>query len=139
MELNFQEKGNYLRGLLILIGKDNIIDNKERRKVLEIGEKLGYDPKFCDDAVNEFLENSYISMEPPIFSSKIIATQFLKDSINLSIVDNDLHTDELEWLEKVASKNGISSEWLDKELGNIVRDYIPEDLVNSNQNLIKQL
>ena len=73
MEFNYQDKGNYFRGLLILIGKDNVIGNEERQKILEIADRLGFDAKFCNNAVSEFLENKYISNQPPKFSSSILA------------------------------------------------------------------
>ena len=123
MEIGYKDKGNYFRGLLILIGKDNIINKQERNSILSIGEKLGFENKFCNDAVENFLENPYIDTDPPIFSSYSIAKKFLEDAINLSLVDNDVHTEELEWLQNVAEKNSISSEWLDKKIKSSLLDY----------------
>ncbi len=137
MNLNYQDKGNYFRGLLILIGKDNIIDDKEKKRILEICNRLGYDSKFCDEAVNNFLENEFINLNPPQFSSKKVATQFLKDAIGLSLVDNDFHADELVWIEKVASKNKISNEWLDKELNAFIKNYIPNNSLSLEDNSVK--
>ena len=116
MILDFQDKGKYFRGLLILIGKDDNIQKDERKSILKICEKLGYDSKFCDDAINDFFENSFIDKSPPEFSSQEITYSFLKDAIDISLVDNDFHTEELEWLESVASANKIDNNWLDNEL-----------------------
>lgn len=116
MILDFQDKGKYFRGLLILIGKDDNIQKDERKSILKICEKLGYDSKFCDDAINDFLENTFIDKTSPEFSSQEVAYSFLKDAIDISLVDNDFHTEELEWLESVASANNIESTWLDSEL-----------------------
>jgi hypothetical protein len=116
MEFFYQDKGNYFRGLLVLIGKDNIIGNEEKAKILEITNRLGFDPKFCNDAVNEFLENSYVDTNPPVFSSKIIAKSFLEEAINLSLIDNDFHIEELEWLQNVAKCNDITSDWLNEKI-----------------------
>lgn len=116
MVLDFQDKGKYFRGLLILIGVDKNIDINEKENILEICEKLGFESKFCNDAINGLLENQFIDKTPPIFSTKETAYTFLKDAINLSLVDNDFHTDELVWLEEVALANGISNIWLDGEL-----------------------
>lgn len=118
MELNYQDKGNYFRGLLILIGKDNIIHDRERESILKIGKKLGYEYKFCDQAVDDFLENEHIQLQPPVFSTKEIAIKFLEDAINLSLVDNDFHVDELQWLHKVAEENEIENSWIDRKLKN---------------------
>lgn len=116
MILDFQDKGKYFRGLLILIGKDDNIQKDERKSILGICEKLGFDSKFCDDAINEFFENSFIDKSPPEFSSQETAYSFLKDAIDLALVDQDFHTEELEWLESVAEANGIKNIWLDEEL-----------------------
>ena len=53
MELSYQEKGEYFRGLLILIGKDNIIDGSEKEKAIEIGHRFGFSRSFCEEAVND--------------------------------------------------------------------------------------
>jgi len=116
MEISYEEKGDYFRGLLILIGKDNNINQHERNSILEIGERLGFENKFCNEAVENFLENKYIDLGPPKFSSDTVARKFLDDAIDLSLVDNDVHTEELEWLQNVAKKNNISKNWLDNRL-----------------------
>ena len=128
MEFFYQDKGNYFRGLLILIGKDNIILEEEKQKVLEIGNRLGFDPKFCIDAVNEFLENKFINSEPPRFSSKIIAKSFLEEAINLSLIDYNVHIEELEWLQNVAETNDVNKEWLNSKIQQQVYRIAPKGL-----------
>ena len=130
VEYNYQDKGNYFRGLLILIGKDNNIDTSERKTLLKIGEDLGFDPKFCNDAVSEFLSNEFINLQPPKFSIQTIAMNFIKDGLKLSLVDNDFHAEELEWLAKVAMENDISNEWFDKLLKQNIKDYQPKEILN---------
>lgn len=129
MELSYQEKGDYFRGLLILIGKDNMIEEREKRRILEIAQKFGFDRSFCEGAVSDFLENQFISLDPPKFSTSQIAEKFLDDAINLSIIDNDFHTDELEWLEKVASANNIENTLLDYKIRRHVLDFKERKLV----------
>ena len=63
-----------------------------------------------------FFQNTFIDKSPPEFSSQETAYNFLKDAIDLSLVDNEFHTEELIWLESVAIANGISNLWLDDEL-----------------------
>ncbi|MCB0730674.1 MAG: hypothetical protein KDC88_06545 [Ignavibacteriae bacterium] len=116
MEFNYQDKGNYFRGLLILVGKDNIIEQNERKTILSYCEKLGFEKRFCEDAVSNFLENSFIDKNPPKFSSIDLAKKFLEDAIKLSLVDNDFHVEELEWLENVAKVNLVEKDWLDKKI-----------------------
>jgi len=133
MEFNYQDRGNYFRGLLILIGKDNIINQSEKNKIIEIGNKLGFESNFCEEAVSDFLSNKYVSTLPPKFSNESISKSFLNEAINLSLIDNDFHTEELEWLQSVAQKNDICNEWLDTQIKRHVTNYIPKELVNLKQ------
>lgn len=130
MEITYQERGEYLRGLLILIGKDNIIDVNESQKVIEIGQNIGFSKSFCEEAVTDFLENEFISTEPPLFSDKQVTEKFLEDAINLSIIDDDFHTEELEWLEKIAIKNGIETSQLDQKIKAHVTKYVSKSKEN---------
>lgn len=116
MNINYQDKGKYFRGLLILSGKDKVINTAEREEIMAVCKKLGYEKRFCDQAISEFLDNKFIDTTPPKFSTKEVTMSFLKDAIKLSIIDNDLHTEELEWLQSIAVENGISNNWLDNEM-----------------------
>ncbi len=107
MNLTHQDKSNYLKGLLILIGKDKVIAEQERMLLSEMSYTLGFDPKFCNDAIGELLENEYIIEEPPAFSNKKIAEAFIKDGIKIAFADKELHLYELNWLNAVSDKNGI--------------------------------
>lgn len=133
MEITYQEKGEYLRGLLVLIGKDNIIDEKERQKIVEIGQKFGFSRSFCEEAVTDFLENEFISTEPPFFSDNNITERFLDDAIDLSIIDNDFHIEELEWLEKIAIRNGIETSRLDEKIRTHVLEHKSKLNVGNDQ------
>ena len=39
------------------------------------------------------------------------------------MIDNDFHVEELDWLEKVAKKNGIDNEILDLKIKNQAYNY----------------
>ena len=130
MELSYQDRGEYFRGLLILIGKDNIINQNEREKIIEIGIRFGFEKSFCNEAVNDFLENQFISMEAPHFSDRNIAEKFLEDAICLSLIDNDFHIEELEWLEKVALNNGIETQFLDSKIkSQLLNSHSPKNKI----------
>ena len=111
VELTFKDKGDFLRGLLILIGKDNNIHEKERKAILEIGLRLGFEKKFCVDAVNDFLSNQYIDKSSPKFSGIEIAKYFLEQAFHVAKVDKDLHVAEIKWLSEVAKKNHVNNSW----------------------------
>lgn len=113
MKVSLAERSNYYKGLLILVGRDRIIDPRERELMLQIGKILDFDKRFCDAALNDLLTNAYIKSEPVDFSQPVIAECFLHDAIRLALADEELHPRELDWLRKVAHANGLSDEWLD--------------------------
>jgi hypothetical protein len=123
VEFEYIDKSNYFRALLILIGKDNIISENERKNILEIGKNLGFEKKFCEEAVNDFLYNRFVDLSPPKFSKNEIAQLFIKDAINIAFSDNELFVGELEWIKMIAEKNELNSTWLDQEIlkyGNLI-------------------
>ena len=89
MDLTQQDRSSYLKGLLILVGKDKIIAEYERNQLMVVSKILGFDPNFCVDAINDLLENEYIIEEPPAFSHIEIAKAFIKDGIRIAFSDKN--------------------------------------------------
>jgi len=127
MQLTVLDRSNYLKGLLILIGKDKKITEDERELFLRLSKVLGFNKKFCDDAINELSENEYIIEEPPLFSDRKIAEAFLKDCMRLAFLDKDLHLYELNWIKSTGEKNNISLEWRVNEFEKIKNVSLPPD------------
>ena len=111
MEFTLQDRSNYLRGLLILIGKDRKISSEERDMFRKLSTDLGFSRDFCEDAMNELLENEYIIEEPPKFSDIEIAKLFIKDGIKIAFADKEFHLYELSWLRSVATANLLDHKW----------------------------
>jgi uncharacterized tellurite resistance protein B-like protein len=109
MKMSLVEKSECFRSFLILIGIDGKISAEERRLLLMIGKKLDFERSFCETAINDLLENNYINREPPQFSRKEIAEEFIRDSISIACSDDELHPHEKEWLARVAEKNSLST------------------------------
>jgi len=116
MTNNYLDRSNYVKGLLLMIGKDKKITDEERDFLHNVAETLSFDKKFIESAMNELLENKYLGNEPPVFSQKQYAEAFLRDAIKLAFVDNDLASKEFDWLQSIAVSNGLSNEWLKNEL-----------------------
>ena len=116
MTNNYLERSNYVKGLLLLIGKDKKITDSERDFLHTIGKTLSFDRKFIENAMNELLENKYLGNEPPVFSQKQYAEAFLRDAIKLVFVDNELSNEEFDWLQSIAVSNGLTDDWLKDEL-----------------------
>ena len=109
------DASNYFRGLLLLIRKDRRLAEPEIQLMKRIGKRLGFEDKFCDNAIQEILENKYIVDVPPEFSKKELAMKFIKDGLQLSFSDHEMHPLEDEWLKSTAEKNGIDMKWFLQE------------------------
>jgi len=113
MKLEFLDRSNYLKGLLVLIGKDNLVSEEERELVMKAGNKLGFEKQLCINAINEILENEYISTEPPKFIDQSVAKSFIVDGVKLAFVDHDYCDNEIEYLKSTAKINKINGTWFD--------------------------
>jgi len=116
MAFSLSDRGTYYRGLLVLVGRDRIVEPRERELLLEIGKILDFSRSFCEAAIDDLLRNPHLTHDPIVLSDPRIAECFLRDAIRLALVDDDVHDHELIWLKKVARANGLSEEWLSAEL-----------------------
>jgi hypothetical protein len=116
MTVSQLDRSNYYKGLLVLSGSDRIIDPRERELMLQLGRLLDFDRRFCEAAIDDLLDNKYITDEPVTFSTREIAECFLLDAIRFALVDDQLHSQEMAWLKAVARANGFTNEWLDAEV-----------------------
>ncbi len=123
MKLSYIDTGNFLRSLLILIKKDNIIHKKEVELLKKIGNELGFEKEFYEKTVEEFLLKDKIDLSIPKFSSVKVTIKFIYDAIKMGFVDNYFHIKELEWLYDVATKNKIPSKFIDKKIIEYLRIY----------------
>ena len=111
MRISLLDRSLYYKGLMILIRKDHQIHDEEKKMMLSIGEKLGFDPKFCTKTMEELLDNNHIVDAPPLFSGNDIALCFIRDGLMLSASDGQIHEAEIKWLESVAESNGLRNVW----------------------------
>ncbi len=116
MAVSQLDRSTYYRGLLVLSGRDRVIDVRERELMLLLGKMLDFDRRFCEAAIDNLLDNKYITDEPVTFSNREIAECFLRDAIRLALVDGQVQPPEMVWLQAVATANGFSREWLDAEV-----------------------
>lgn len=119
MKINIIDASNYFKGLLLLIRKDREITQPEIDQMKIIGKSLGFENDFCDNAIREILDNTYIEDVPPVFSTKELAIKFIKDGLYLAFVDHEeIHPAEEQWLKSTIEKNGLGLEFLSQELAN---------------------
>jgi hypothetical protein len=120
MNIDIIDASNYFKGLLLLIRKDRELTQPEIDHMKSIGKSLGFEKEFCDNAIDEILDNAYIEDVPPVFSTKELAIKFIKDGLYLAFVDHEeIHSDEEQWLRSTTEKNGLSTESFLQELKNV--------------------
>jgi hypothetical protein len=114
MKLPLITRSNYYKGLLVVSKRDRVIDARERKFLIKIGEILDFDRRFCEATIDELLSNPHISRSPIVFSNKAIVECFFRDALRLASVDGYIHPLELRWLQETAYANGKSDQWLKK-------------------------
>jgi len=101
----------YFKGLLLLIRKDQVVEEGERALMMRIGRLFGFEKKFCQKVIDEILTNPHVIDEPPLFSEPDISCCFIRDGLKLSLVDGHIHDSEWQWLKAVAAKNNLDQNW----------------------------
>ncbi len=136
MKLSLIDRSNYYRGLLVLIGRDRIIDPREREFMLQIGKMLDFEKRFCEATIDDLLVNPHLMKEPVVFSSPSVAECFFRDAVRLASVDGAVNMHELRWLRRVASANNRADKWLDSIIQEFWEQKIPHETSTALQ--IKQ-
>jgi hypothetical protein len=130
MKLTLLDRSSYFKGLLLLIKRDNVINENEKSLMIKIGKTLGFDKSFIEGAVKELMENEFLTDDVPTFSDRFIAESFILDGLKVAFSDNNLSAEELEHLTKIANQNGIDKEWFML----IISKYIKHsDDLNTNE------
>lgn len=115
MGIDVRDASEYFRGLLLLVAKDRKIAAAERVLMMRVGKALGFEKEFCETAISEVLENTFIAEDPPGFSTPALAMKFIKDGLTVAGVDDETHGFEESWLEATAKKNGLDAAWVHRE------------------------
>jgi len=116
MNISVIDGSNYFKGLLLLVRKDLKVSEPEIEMMNRIGKKLGFEQEFCENAIHDVLENTYIVDSPPGFSNKDLAARFIRDGLALALSDREVvHPSEEEWLRLTVEKNGLDPEWFRQE------------------------
>lgn len=122
-KLSYRDLSQYIRGLSILIKKDKVIHENEKKLILEFGLALGFEDKFYTQSVEEFLKKKNIDILPPKFSSQEIAKLFIYDAIKMAFIDDFFHKKELEWIYDIADENKIPREFVIKTIKEYWENY----------------
>jgi len=115
LKISALDASNYFRGLLILIGRDGKLTDREAALVRHAGKALGFEQQFCDRAIQEVLENEHIADTLPSFSSVAIAEKFIADGLTIAFEGTEIHIPEEEWLLSTAELHGLDATWFERE------------------------
>ena len=116
MTISAIDKSNYLKGLLVLAKRDNILTEIEGKIISRIADKLGFSSAFYEETLQNLLANEYLTEEPIKFSDEEISHSFIVDGLRLAHSDNKLDEDELHWLRLTAKENNIDMKWFEKKV-----------------------
>lgn len=111
MNISILDASNYFRGLLLLIRQDRILSEPEIHLMQRVGRALGFERVYCENAIRDILDNKYVSVDLPVFSSKELAEKFVIDGLRIAHADNEVHELEEGWLLAAADANGLSHAW----------------------------
>ena len=114
MKLTLRERSECFRGFLLLVAQDRVVSPEERDLLRQIGKALDFEKNFCEEAIDDLLENIHISRNPPVFSRREYAEAFLADCIRIAGADHEVHPDELLWLYRIAEANSLAPSWVDE-------------------------
>jgi hypothetical protein len=116
--------------MLLLARQDEKINMKEKELLMKIGKILRFNQQFCEQTIDDLLQNEHITELPLQFSTKEWAEIFLKDGIKIAYSDHQLHVEEYNWLLQIALNNKISDQWLSDQLSSFLINHNPDEEIN---------
>ena len=116
MEILAQDKSSYLKGLLIIAKKDNVLAEAEESIIRQLAKRLGFSSSFYEGILQSLLSNDYLSENPLKFSDEKLSHSFIKDGLMLAYSDNILDEREIDWLRQTADVNNINILWFEDKV-----------------------
>ena len=124
MEILAQDKSSYLKGLLIIAKKDNVLADAEESIIRQLAKRLGFSASFYEETLQSLLSNEYLSEDPLKFSDEKLSHSFIIDGLMLAYSDNVLDEREIDWLRQTAKLNNINIEWFEDKDKEVHRNSI---------------
>ncbi|HVO72689.1 MAG TPA: hypothetical protein VMT35_01590 [Ignavibacteriaceae bacterium] len=117
------DKSNYIKGILALIGKRNVIEEPVQNSIKYIAEILDFNQQFIDESLKDLTVYNSSADDLPKFSDNQLAESFLKDSMHIAFSDGSMNIKQVEWLINTAKKNRLSEQWIFIELEEYITNY----------------
>lgn len=115
------DKSNYLRGLLVLIAHDNVVQDHEINTFMKEGSEMGYEKDYLRSSINTLLKNKHIKNDPPRFHNPGFAVKLIESGIEIINKDRLPHPMKVNFLHQVAACNGIQDIWDNKYSARILQ------------------
>jgi hypothetical protein len=114
--LNARERGEYLRGLLLIMAADGIKDDREVKDIRNIGNQLDFEAQFIEESMQKILTNTYVSKAPPVFDKPEHAQLFVNSAIAVASSDGDIADAEYDYILRAGKANGMALPELENQL-----------------------
>ena len=124
MEILTQDRSSYLKGLLIIAKKDNVLAEAEESIIRQLAKRLGFSESFYEENLQSLLSNDYLSEEPLKFSDEKLSHSFIIDGLMLAYSDNVIDEREIDWLRQTAELNNINLQWFEDKDKEVQRNSI---------------
>jgi len=124
MEILTQDRSSYLKGLLIIAKKDNVLAEAEEGIIRQLAKRLGFSESFYEETLQSLLSNDYLSEDPLKFSDEKLSHSFIIDGLMLAYSDNVLDEREINWLRQTAELNNINLQWFEDKDKEVQRNSI---------------
>jgi uncharacterized tellurite resistance protein B-like protein len=124
MEILTQDRSSYLKGLLIIAKKDNVLAEAEESIIRQLAKRLGFSESFYEETLQCLLSNDYLSEDPLKFSDEKLSHSFIIDGLMLANSDNELDEREIDWLRQTAELNDINLRWFEDKAKEVQQNSI---------------
>lgn len=107
-EIDYKDRSEFLRGLSVIIRKNNCRNIDGTTMFLTIGKYLGFEKGFCEKSLEHLMVNKYISEKPPVFSNEFIAESIIDEVTKIMSQTHPMSGTTVELLQLAANVNKVN-------------------------------
>ena len=107
-EIDYKDRSEFLRGLSVIIRKNNCENIDEKTMFLTIGKYFGFEKGFCEKSLQHLMVNKYISEKPPVFSTEFIAESIINEVTKIMSQTHPMSDTTVELLQLAANVNTVN-------------------------------
>lgn len=123
---DLMDLGTYLQGLLQVMAADENLHERQKERIREFGESMGFEKKYIQNVIDSVLEKLHMPRKPARFHSRETARSFLIEAAHIAVCDGLLHPREKAWLLECALINEIDPAVITEILDSVPHGGDPE-------------